>query len=345
MGKTVEAPLNDYKNVAMAKLIFGVDISKKTFDVAVTYENVNKPVYSKYSNDQAGFAKFAEKLTIEAHIVMEASGSYYLQLATYLYDRGFAVSVINPLTMSHFVRMGLHRSKTDKKDAGYIAAFGMNQADRLVRWKPRPSYMLELQQLEAIIDNLTRQRTKLSNMREAFVSSGTDGNSIVLTVLNEEIAHATDQIKVLEDQMTELVEQHHKDLFERVKSIPGLGKRNVMMLIVITDGFQKFENSKQLAAYVGLDPGVHRSGTSVWGSTRIKKMGMGRMRQLLYLGAMRAKKCNKQCAELYERLVNEKGKNGKEALVAVAHKLLRQSFAVGTGQKYYEEKPSKKLAS
>jgi hypothetical protein len=74
-------------------------------------------------------------------------------------------------------------------------------------------------------------------------------------------------------------------------------------------------------------------------------MGMGRMRQLLYLAAMRAKKCNKQCAELYERMVNEKGKNGKEALVAVAHKLLRQSFAVGTSQKYYEEKPSKKFAS
>jgi transposase len=227
----------------MAKLIFGVDISKKTFDVAVTYENVSKPAHSKYSNDQAGFEKFANKLPTEAHIVMEASGSYYLQLATYLYDRGFVVSVINALTMSHFVRMGLHRSKTDKKDATYIAAFGINQSQSLVRWKPRPAYMLELQQLEAVIDNLTRQRTKLSNMREAFVSSGTDADSNVITILNEEISHVTGQMKALEDQMLALTEVHHKDLFERVKSIPGLGKRNVMMLIVITDGFKNLKTA------------------------------------------------------------------------------------------------------
>jgi transposase len=337
MGKVVVAPLHDYKIIVMAKIIVGVDISKKTFDVAISGENESKLKYSKFSNDGEGFVLFEKRLPEDAHIVMEASGSYYLQLATHLYEKGYAVSVINPLSMSHFIKMGLHRSKTDKKDAGYIADYGVNQQSKLNLWKPKPAYMLELQQLEALVDNLTRQGTKLKNMKEAFLSGGTQCDCIVMTSLKAEINHVERQIGELEKYMVELTEKHHAELFERVKSIPGLGKRNVMMLIVITDAFTKFENSKQLAAYVGLDPGTCHSGTSVYGSTRIKKMGMGRMRQLLYLAAMQAKKYNKACKELFDRLVNKKGKRAKEALIAVAHKLLRQAFAVGTGQKYYEE--------
>lgn len=63
-------------------------------------------------------------------------------------------------------------------------------------------------------------------------------------------------------------------------------------------------------------------------------MGMSRMRQLLYLCSMRAMSSNKQCKEMYERL-KQRGKNGKLALVALANKLVRQAFAIGTGNIAY----------
>ena len=130
--------------------------------------------------------------------------------------------------------------------------------------------------------------------------------------------------------------ENHPELFERIKSVPGIGKRTAMMLIVVTDGFTKFENSKQLSAYIGLCPRIFESGTSVKGKSRICKMGMGRMRALLYLCAMRAKQCNLGCRTMFERL-KAKGKNGKLILIALANKLLRQVFAMGTGQNYYSE--------
>jgi len=267
---------------------------------------------------------------------MEASGVYYLQLATFLFNKGIDVSVVNPLTIKHFARMRLTRAKTDKKDSVIIAQYGKTENPPL--WKVKSIYLLELQQIQALLDNFIRERTRLINQREAFTNSGIK-NKIVSKSITREINNKEKQIKLLETEMEKITREHHPEQFERLMSIPGIGKRTAMMLIVITDGFTKFENSKQLSAYVGLSPRVFESGTSVKGKSRICKMGMGRMRALLYLCAMRAKQCNPACRTMFERL-KARGKNGKLILIALANKLIRQGFAVGTGQNYYMEIPA-----
>jgi transposase len=137
--------------------------------------------------------------------------------------------------------------------------------------------------------------------------------------------------------MYEIAEKHHAELLTNLRSIPSVGKRTALMLLIITDGFTKFENAKELVSYVGLCPRLYESGTSIKGKSRICKMGMSRMRQLLYLCAMSAIKVNVQCKAMYDRL-KQSGKNGKLALVAVASKILRQSFAVGFGNIPYNTK-------
>jgi len=66
-------------------------------------------------------------------------------------------------------------------------------------------------------------------------------------------------------------------------SIPGIGKKTAMFLIVLTDGFRSFENSKQLCAYLGLAPTIKMSGKSVRGQSRISKTGNSVMRNLLFM--------------------------------------------------------------
>ena len=109
-----------------------------------------------------------------------------------------------------------------------------------------------------------------------------------------------------------------------------------MALIVLSGGFTKFENAKQLCSYIGLSPRIFESGTSVRGKSRICKMGMSRIRAMLYVCAWSAKKCNKACKEFYNRLI-EKGKPKKVALIAVANKLLKQAFAIAKSDNYYSE--------
>ncbi|MFA6058532.1 MAG: IS110 family transposase [Taibaiella sp.] len=311
----------------------GVDVSKKTLDLAIRQAN-GSYLHKKVSNDIVGFKKILPLLPASCCIVMEATSSYYMPFAYFLHSNNILVSIVNPLTVNHFCKMRMSRTKTDKKDASMIAEYGKSEMPRL--WIPKEPHLIELQQMEAIVDNLTRNKTVVSNQKEAFVCSGqmTTG---VEEILERQLSYLESEIKIIENKMLEIGERHHAELLRHLRSIPSIGKRTALMLLIITDGFTKFENAKGLVSYVGLCPRLYESGSSIKGKGRICKMGMSRMRQLLYLCAMSAIKVNNQCKTMFERL-KQRGKNGKLAIVAVASKLLRQAFAVGTGNIPYNTK-------
>lgn len=315
------------------KVNVGIDISKNSFDVALPCTNKEGYTHRKFSNNTEGFKKFLEQLLPASNCIMEASGVYYLQLAIFLHEHGMIVSVVNPLTIKRFSQMRLMRTKTDKKDSAIIAEYG--KVENPSAWTPRAEHMLQMQQLQAMQDSFTGQLIRLKNQQEAFINSGVP-NKIGAKIIAKEIEHINKQIKLLDAELIKITLQHHQDLYVRLQTIKGVGKRAAMTLILITDGFTRFKNSKQLCAYVGLSPRIFESGTSVKGKVKICKMGMSRMRKLLYLCAMRARSCNKTCKEMFERLT-ERGKNGKLAIVAIANKLLRQAFVIGTSQMIYKE--------
>lgn len=315
------------------KVTVGIDISKDSFDVALPLAEKAGYQHLKFPNTAAGYKKFSAHLPAPCHCVMEASGVYYLPLAVYLHQQGLQVSVVNPLTIKRFAQMRLMRAKTDKKDAAIIAEYGKVESPLL--WQPRAEHMLQMQQLQTLQDNFTGQLTRLKNQQQTFKSSGVE-NKFAHHLLTIELNHLEKQMALLQNELERLTQAFHQDLFTRLQSIKGIGKRAAMTLILITDGFSRFDNSKQLCAYVGLSPRVFESGTSVKGKAKICKMGMSRMRKLLYLCAMRARNCNQACKQMFERL-KERGKNGKLALIAVANKLLRQAFAIGKSQMSYQE--------
>jgi len=70
-----------------------------------------------------------------------------------------------------------------------------------------------------------------------------------------------------------------------------------------------------------------KSGSNMRGKVRITKMGGSLIRSKLFMCSFSAKKSNAACKALYEQLV-VKGKNGKLALIALCHKLLKQAFTI-----------------
>lgn len=323
------------KNTRMTKvtIYIGVDISKMTLDIAIPQPEGNY-LHKKITNDLVGFKKLLPLLPTPCCVVMEATSSYYMPFAYFLHKHHFLVSVVNPLSVNHFCKMRMSRAKTDKKDAAMIAEYGKSETPRL--WVPKADHLIELQQMEGILNNLTRQKTSISNQKEAYLYSGKMSGEIQ-QILEKHLQYLESEIKLLESKMLDLGEQHHSELLLQLRTIPSIGKRTALMLLIITDGFTKFSSPKELVSYVGLCPRLFESGSSIKGRARICKMGMGRMRQLLYLCAMSAIKVNTQCKAMYERL-KQRGKNGKLALVAVASKLLRQAFAVGSGNVPYNTK-------
>ena len=315
------------------KQFTGIDISKLTFDTGIPGQGESKYNHKKFSNEITGFQAFEKLIPLGCTCVMEASGSYYLPLATYLYKQGIEVMVVNPLAVKYFSRMRMTRAKTDKKDAALIAEYAKQENPKV--WKPKADHLLELQQLQTALDGFIGRKTEMSNQRESFIASGITAKT-ALNIIKKEIEHVAVCIKKIEILMKEIIEKHHTALFARLKSIPGIGKRTAMMLILISDGFTKFDTAKEVVAYIGLCPRIYDSGTSVKGKARICKMGMSQMRALLYMCSMQAKKHNEGCKIMFTRL-KAKGKNGKLILIAIANKLVRQAFAIAKGEINYDK--------
>ena len=94
---------------------------------------------------------------------------------------------------------------------------------------------------------------------------------------------------------------------------------------------------RQAVAYAGLCPRHYESGSSVHARPKLSKLGDGRLRKLLYLGAWSASRANPACQALYQRLL-ARGKAKPQALCAVAARLLRQAWALLTHERDFDPK-------
>lgn len=117
-----------------------------------------------------------------------------------------------------------------------------------------------------------------------------------------------------------------RDQKKLLETIPGVGEATISQILSFVD-YQRFENAKQVAAFVGLNPKQHESGSSVRGRTRISKMGDGNLRKSLYMPAIVAKKYNPIIKEFCERL-KKAGKPPMLIIGAAMRKLLHLIYGV-----------------
>ena len=311
----------------------GIDISKDTFDTCILTEDGEIATKHHKYND-AGMQSFGGKISDYDVCVMEATGTYHIRLAMNLLQAGKKVYVANPLCVSHFSRMRMNRAKTDSKDAETIAEYArMNERDLRKFIADDPEYV-EVKQLLALLDLLQKQMTQLKNQEEAinhaYVQSGAVKSSI-----KKQKASLEKEIAKIEKTIEDIVDKHNHDDFERLQSIPGIGKKTAAVILATTSDMRRFDSYKQVCSYFGFCPRIYDSGTSVHGKARICKMGMSRIRRLLYVCSWSAITYNEACRNLYERLVAA-GKPKMKALIAVAHKLIKIAFALIKNKTMYE---------
>ena len=318
--------------VSKTLMIVGIDVSKASFDAA--WESGSQGCHRQYGYTDEGMAALLEQTPEDAHYVMEATGIYHARLALRLQESGRRVSVINPLVIKRFAQMKLSRVKSDKADAGLIRRYG--EQHELVPWAPVATEVLELQQAHGWLDDLIRERTRLLNRQEAHAHHP-QPSAFVAKQMSAQLRQLDKQIKGCEQHLEVMVKKSFSEVYERLLTIPSIGPKTALELIIVTDGFRRFDDVKALCAYIGVSPTTFQSGTSVKGKGAIAKLGQGRMRQLLYLCSWTAKRCNPACEALYTRL-KMAGKPPKVINIAIAHKLLRQAFAVAmTNQPFSAE--------
>lgn len=307
----------------------GIDISKDSFDLAVIQED-NFSFHQQFENNQDGFTQCLQYIKDSDLVVMEATGSYHFKLALFLYRNGVAVSVVNPMVIKRFSQMQMQRAKTDKKDALLIAEYGKIHKPDL--WYAPDEVIRKIRHIATYLDGLKTRRRMAKNQLHAF-RQDCDTQELINDI-NQEINELDQRIEKQEKKINKLIRDTYNKLYNNLVSIPGIGPKSAIIMIIHTNGFKNFDNYKQVISYFGLAPRIIQSGKSVKPRAKICKMGMGLVRSTLYMAAGSARTCNKKCRELYERLIS-KGKNHNLALIAVANKLIKQAFAIAKSGNSY----------
>jgi transposase len=303
----------------------GIDVSKLKFDVALL-RDTGKFKHRVFPNTQAGFSQLSAWLVKQkaerVHACLEATGAYSDSLATYLHGRGHAVSVVNPAQIKSYAQSHLARAKTDKADATLIAQFCSER--RPPGWSPLPQEVRELQALARRLDSLLVMRQMEANRLD--MASGAEAVRESLTkhiaFLDGEIARTEGLIRSHIDSHPGLREQ--RDL---LLSFPGIGETTAAKLLGEIMDVKLYEGARQLAAFAGLAPRLHESGSSVRRKAHLSKTGAPRLRKALYFPAIAAIKYNPYVKDLSERLMG-RGKCPMQIIGAAMRKLIHLAYGV-----------------
>ena len=130
----------------------GIDVSKGKSMVCILKPNedyVCKPFELLHCKEDLELLdELLKKLVGEVRIVMEATGIYNLPVLTFLDEKGYFVSVINPCVMKKYARNNNFRNvKTDKMDSITIANYGLEKWFKLKRYEASESTYAELKLL------------------------------------------------------------------------------------------------------------------------------------------------------------------------------------------------------
>ena len=162
------------------------------------------------------------------------------------------------------------------------------------------------------------------------IRMGLDALKFELRLLLQQLDFIKKQIKEMDKFLKKLMKQH-----EILLSIPGISYVLGAAILGEIGDVNRFATPQQLQAFAGMDPSVTQSGNFTGTQGKISKRGSPYLRRALYLAANAAQRFDSVFKEHYEKMV-ARGKHPKQAMGAVATKLLRVIHAVLKSQKPYD---------
>jgi len=326
------APDRSNSSESVSSASVGIDVSKASLEIALIEPEEDASASHTVPNTEDGFGQLLdwlekqtdaglEKHPEQVHVCLEASGGYQRPAARFLHERGLTVSVVNPQRTSAYADSQLNRSKTDKVDARLLARFC--EREEPTPWEPSSSEQRGLKEMTRGLEQLKKERDRLKNQ------IGQSENPTVTDSLESVLESVNEQIDRLEDRIDQHVEStdtlaRNRDLLE---TIPGVGRTTAALVLAELGAPEQFESARQAAAYAGLTPSHHESGSSVHRNPRLSKVGSSRLRRALYFPAISALRCNAAIEAFGDRLA-DRGKEKMVIIGAAMRKLLHICYGV-----------------
>lgn len=324
-------------NKSMKKTDFiGIDISKDYIDCALLNEAQPKALKNnQFKNDLDGFDSMEEwliKMNVnikkDALFCMEHTGTYGLMLFAWLTQKEFDFCVEPGLKIKR--SLGMTRGKDDKIDARRIADYAFTHINKLKLFSLPSEKIVYLKQLLTYREQLVRNRTSFKNSIKSHEQyERITKHKTVTDDITAMIAAHDNHIKLVEKQIIQEIEsdQELKKNFDLATSVKGIGLVIAAFMLVTTNNFSGFEDSRQYACYSGVAPFANTSGVSIRGKTMVSPLANKKVKAMLSRGANSAAKWDPEIKTYFNRRKIE-GKDHKVIINAISCKLISRVFAV-----------------
>lgn len=316
------------------ELIVGIDVSKMKLDVCfLSIPNARPLSYLVVDNNRKGMNRMLREVKKTNYnlkgvlFCFENTGLYGMNLSHYLSQGDTDYWEVPAIEIKR--AKGITRGKSDKIDARDIAFYACTHLHKLKLSAFPEDDILKLKLLVSEREKLVKsiQMFDRTNELEGFIDQRIArvvliSNRKTIRQLKKILGEIDAKIKTIAKENERIREQ-----YQLIQSVPGVGPQTAIYLIIATKCFSSFSNWRKMACYAGVAPFEYTSGSSIKGRTRVNHLADKKLKSLLTMCALSAKKHDKEIAIYYERKLKE-GKAPMLVMNAIKCKVLSRVFAV-----------------
>lgn len=306
----------------------GIDVAKAKLDVAVHGLEDELQV----TNDEAGLARLSDWLQARqvVRIGIEASGGYERKAVAWLGAHSFEMVVHQPGEVRSFARFKRIRAKNDRIDARLIAEATVHVETVRAACDPELQALAErLTAYEQAADLVAKVKTFLEHVTLPDLKAQYQAQLKTLQAWKKALA---------KDLLARIAQ--HPQLKPRLRlllSLPGVGPIVAASLVIRMPELGRMRRG-EAAALAGVAPFDRDSGDSR-GERHIFG-GRARVRRMLYIAALAAKRTDPAARAFAQRLAAN-GKKPKVVIVAVCRKLIEAAnLVLGRGTPWVQLNPA-----
>lgn len=223
-------------------MFVGIDVSKKTLDVAV------RPAGTRFqvSNEESGWSTLLEKLVALSPtlVVLEATGGYERGVVAALAVGRLAVVVVNPRQVRDFAKATGKLAKTDTIDAAVLAHFG-----EAVKPEPRPMPDDALTVLEEmltrrrqLVEMITAETNRMHRVRDPALRKS----------VFKHVQWLKNEVREIDEDLDSTLKQMPlwREREELLRSMPGIGPVTARTLLAELPELGTLDPRKIAAAWL-----------------------------------------------------------------------------------------------
>ena len=186
--------------------------------------------------------------------------------------------------------------------------------------------------IERFLNEMSGNKTSVKakdilNLAKNSIAISNKHLEIILTSKIRRLQTIQDELSIIDEEIESSITDDINDDIEILTSIPGIGEVTSKNFIIEIEKIDKFQSYKQVSAFIGIDPSIKQSGSSVNYQGKITKRGNSYLRRTIWQMATSVIRYNQKFKDYYTKKRLD-GKKYKQAVIAVANKLIRLIFTL-----------------